>query len=66
MSALVPEQDAMRLGGWVLSADSGELALQYRFSPTPAGSEAYVAKVEQKQGVWSVSAVAMQHIDRRR
>lgn len=65
-SSIVPEQGALRLGAWVLSASGSELVLQYRYPPTPAGIEAYGAKVEQKQGTWSVGAVSMQHIHRRR
>lgn len=65
-SSVVPERDVMRLGGWVLSASGGGLVLQYRFSPTPAGIEAYGAQVAKQQGTWTVGAVSMQHIHRRR
>jgi hypothetical protein len=65
-ASVTPEQDVVRMGGWILFADDTKLALQYRLPPTPAGIEAYGAKVEKVQGVWSVSPVSMQHIHRRR
>jgi hypothetical protein len=63
--AWIDADGKVRIGPWLLGSDGKDILLRYREPPGEHMAKAHRASLTKKDGTWTVSNLAMEHITRR-